>query len=188
MRKTPAYLKGLAERRARAAGDVERLERLLERLRGELEQARNLMTSCDALIRDFDPELNPHLIQPIRATKGRHAGYGAVLDAVLAAVKLAAPRPASSAEVSLYVQAVLKIQFESEQHYETWFHNALTRALRKLAARGELTRVPDLTDPSNRAGLWQWPNTYASLDALRESAAATGAVVATTAEVGADVS
>lgn len=59
MQRTSSYLKGLAETRARAAGDVQRLEQLHAEITAQLEAARAEVTSCGLLIRKFDRQLDP---------------------------------------------------------------------------------------------------------------------------------
>jgi len=76
MRKTPSHLKGLAETRARSAGDVQRLQKLYEEVGKKLTEATAEVDACDRLIRKFDERLNPELIKPIRAWKGRYGNRG----------------------------------------------------------------------------------------------------------------
>lgn len=88
MRKTPSHLKGLAETRARADGDIHRIQRLraeidpkrAEALRIEaihaqvtanLAAARTERDACDLLIRKFGSRLDPEPVAPVRAVKGR---------------------------------------------------------------------------------------------------------------------
>jgi len=59
MRKTPSYLKGLAETRARAAGDVLRLQQILDQVKESLAKAQAEVEACDVLIKKFDDRLEP---------------------------------------------------------------------------------------------------------------------------------
>lgn len=76
MRKTPSYLKGLAEDRARADGDTIRLQHMLDELAPEVAKAERMLSlhedilaqhnvartkrdACDTLIRSFDSRLDP---------------------------------------------------------------------------------------------------------------------------------
>lgn len=80
MRKTPSYLKGLAETRARVAGDLQRYEKQhpqlevkLKAAEADLDRCQRLysgvcrglaeakadLESCDRLIRKFDDRLDP---------------------------------------------------------------------------------------------------------------------------------
>jgi hypothetical protein len=58
MKKTPSYLKGLAETRARAAGEVLRYEKIAADVDGLLRQARDTLSAFDLLIVRFDARLN----------------------------------------------------------------------------------------------------------------------------------
>ena len=50
MRKTPSYLKGLAETRARAAAEVIRYTALATEVQQRLAEAQAALNSCDLLI------------------------------------------------------------------------------------------------------------------------------------------
>lgn len=65
-KKVRSYLKGLAENRARAAGDVVRLEAMAAQVAKELAEARMDVESCNRLIKKYDSRLRPELIEPIR--------------------------------------------------------------------------------------------------------------------------
>ncbi len=98
MKKTPSYLKGLAETRARLAGDIERHERLLSEIPEKVAQARRELEACDLLIRRFDGRLDPQKIAPIR-----HWRYskkrGVLRDTIIAIVKDSAPNQVTTLEV-----------------------------------------------------------------------------------------
>ena len=82
MRKTPSYLKGLAETRARAHGDTIRLGKIRDEIHAKLEEAKFLVESCDRLIVQYDSRLNPTLIQPVGAWQGRYGKRGALTEAI----------------------------------------------------------------------------------------------------------
>ncbi len=65
-KKVRSYLKGLAENRARAAGDIIRFEGMAKEIAERLAEARSDLESCDRLIKKYDPRLQPELIGPIR--------------------------------------------------------------------------------------------------------------------------
>ena len=68
MRNTPSYLKGLAETRARLAGDIQRYERLLKEIDSSLTLARRQLEGCDLLIKRFDARIDPRRIEAIQGT------------------------------------------------------------------------------------------------------------------------
>ncbi|MFO1414912.1 MAG: hypothetical protein U1F10_13580 [Burkholderiales bacterium] len=157
MKKTSSYLKGLAERRARLAAEILRLERLQVDIDGSLQAARKKLESCDLLIRDFDDRLDPKVIQPIRATAGRYGPRGALRNAAMAAARAASPQPISAIEIAHYVRAVLNLEFPTPAERTRWFKNSLRPALQKLGEDGVLVRLPDGDDQYDRSGIWQWP-------------------------------
>jgi hypothetical protein len=57
MRKTPSYLKGLAETRARAAADVIRYKQVIDQVMASLAKAQAELDACDTLIKKFDERL-----------------------------------------------------------------------------------------------------------------------------------
>lgn len=71
MRKTPSYLKGLAETRARVAGDVPRYQKIHDDVWQRLAEAKAELDACDRLIRKFDKRLVREQIEPIQAWQGR---------------------------------------------------------------------------------------------------------------------
>ena len=83
MRKTPAYLKGLAETRGRLAGDVQRYQQVLAEVTASLVKAQVELNACDTLIRKFDERLDPGLVQPIHAWQGRYGKRGALREAIV---------------------------------------------------------------------------------------------------------
>lgn len=62
MRKTPSYLKGLAETRARLAGDIERYRSVIEDVGRQMLKAETELEACDLLIRKFDSRLRPECV------------------------------------------------------------------------------------------------------------------------------
>lgn len=69
MGKTPAYLKGLSETRARVAADVERYGKLSAHISRKLQDAQLELAACDRLLKKFDPRVDPEKIGAIEATK-----------------------------------------------------------------------------------------------------------------------
>lgn len=78
IRRTHAYLKGLAEVRARVDADVQRFQKIHDEITAKLAAAFSERESCDCLIRKYDQRLDPNQIQPIRAWKGRYGSRGAL--------------------------------------------------------------------------------------------------------------
>jgi hypothetical protein len=70
VRKIPSYLKGLAETRARADGDLIRQAKRQAELDTLAADALATRDACDKLIKKFDVRLDPGLISPIKAWKG----------------------------------------------------------------------------------------------------------------------
>lgn len=185
MTKTNSYLKGLAETRARADGDVLRLERLLAEITADLSRAKSDRDACDRLIRRFDPALNPEAIEPIQAQKGLYGKHGALRATVVDAVRSAAPEAITTWEVGHYVAMALSLVFVSRKDRGRWLNDALGRCLRTAAAQGYIERVNDALDEDDKARVrWRWTRkSCETLDDLRRQAAARGATVVAQAPV-----
>lgn len=153
MRKTPSYLKGLAETRARVAAEVQRYQKLQEEIGQVLDTAQAELDACDRLIRKFDERLNPELIQPIKAWKGRYGARGRLREAILDILRKRAPSAVSTAELGIELQMELQLDFVSVKERIAWLQNSATRRLRMLTSEGLVER---LHDPNrNTFGYWR---------------------------------
>lgn len=139
MTKTPSYLKGLAEVRARAAGEVQRYERLMAELAARLEQAREELVAADRLIVKFDARLDPEKIPAITEQR-RYGGWGQLRKNLLEVVEQAYPDEVSTSEVGLVLQARFGLEFPTAHRRKTWVTNTVRSALREFEAKGQLTR------------------------------------------------
>jgi hypothetical protein len=158
MKKTPAYLKGLAEDRARAAGEVARYQKIAQDVAQTLEKAQRELDALDTVLRRFDPELNPQNIQPIRHNKSYGGGRGYLMATVISILKEAKPNPRSTAEIALEVQLRHQLIFEHPKLRQAWHHNSVAKCLRNLAAAGKVERLYGPSNYTNEAGLWRWPS------------------------------
>lgn len=178
MRKTPAYLKSLAETRARSAGDAVRFRTLYEEIGKKLEEAEAEQAACDKLIQKYDPRLVPARIPNIRA-HNRYGKRGALGATILRHVKAVWPNAITTAELCWQLQLELEFQldFTIWQEKYDWAHQSVYAKLWLYAKKGLLESCHN---PSKRAtsevGRWRWKSDDApSLDHLRELAALAGA-------------
>jgi hypothetical protein len=176
MRKTPSYLKGLAETRARAAGDVERYQQILEEVSSKLAQAKAEVAACDRLICKFDTRLNPELIEPIRAWKGRYGKRGQLSASIAQLLEQSAPEELTTTEVIWELQMQFQLDFSTADEKQRWRKNSLTPALKDLVSKGLVDRLHEPVDCFNgEVGRWRWKSGGdLSLDHLRAQAAAAG--------------
>lgn len=156
MRKTPSYLKGLAETRARVAADVRRYQQLYEEIGEALEKAKAELTACDTLIRKYDERLNPDLIEPIKAWKGRYGKRGARNEVILEILKAKAPDFVTTAEIAWALQAKFQLDFYSWQERDSWARNSVGKFLRGLAKQGVVERLHDPVANTGGVGSWRW--------------------------------
>lgn len=202
MRKTPSYLKGLAETRARTDGDLRRhirqkanLETLLpdleanlaryrkmyDRVCRNLDSAKSDLESCDRLIRKFDVRLNPEEIEPIRAEKGKYGGHGRLREAINNLLKDCRPDVLDTDQVALMVALELGLEFATLQEQRAWVHNSVARALKNMVDEGLVERMHDPSILGRQGfGRWRWVlEADKGLSALAQTAAQAGVGVST---------
>lgn len=179
MRKVPSYLKGLAETRARADAEALRLQNLIMEITERLAEVKKTRDSCDCLIRKFDERLNPALIPPIRAWKGRYGPRGAMQASIERQLREAAPSELTTSEISWELQLEFKLDFDSGEEKALWQTNSVSRALKVLVDKGLVARLHDFSGgPNGEVGRWRWiSDDDLSLDHLRAQAGAQGIAV-----------
>jgi hypothetical protein len=156
MRKTPSYLKGLAETRARVAADVRRYQQLHDEIGEALEKAKAELTACDMLIRKYDERLNPELIEPIKAWKGRYGKRGELKEAILETLKARAPDFVTMAEIVWELRVRFKLDFISWHYQVQWSRGTVGKQLRRLLEQGVVERLHDPVANAGLVGSWRW--------------------------------
>lgn len=182
MRKTPSYLKGLAETRARAAGEVARYSAIIEEVRHQLAASQAELEACDRLIRRFDERLVPEEIEPIQAWQGRFGKRGALREALVRYVKEAYPNAISTTEIAIRAQIEFQLDFGTPNLRRAWVHSSVGGALKVLVARKVIARMHDPQVNSGMTGYWRWMGATETLDGLSQFATAAGVSVVGGAE------
>jgi len=179
MRKTPSYLKGLAETRARAAGDVQRFKEIYEEIGQKLARAERDLAACDCLIQKFDERLNPDLIQPIHGWQGRYGERGALLEEVRRIIQNAWPEEVTTTEIVWRAQIRFQLHFLTFQEKKRWQDNSLRSAIKNLLAKNEIERMHDKSVGLNaEVGRWRWKSdAFLSLGHLHAQAEGAGVSV-----------
>jgi hypothetical protein len=178
MKKTPSYLKGLAEDRARAAGDVERYVKIAKDVADALEAARATLAACYLLIRRIDARLNPEEIPPIRAHKYYGGVRGKLRDTVGDILKTAAPGIVTTTEISIEIQVRYDLTFETSEARTHWQNNSIGRLLRNLFGQGLVERLHNPKCNTEDGGRWRWKTDVTqSSDQLREQIEGSGGSV-----------
>lgn len=152
-----AYVRGLVDRRARAAGDEQRLLGLLKELGKELALVRRTKASCDQLIRDYDAGLDPSRIKPIRKVRKVASGpRGGLRLEIIQAVKSRAPAAVTTMEVALVAAHRLDLDFETRDDLQRWEHNSVGKQLKRLVVEGLVAREVDTSARAWTAVRWRW--------------------------------
>jgi len=200
MKRTPSYLKGLAETQARAAGDVLRFEKLLAEVDAKLVETKALaaievprlekllvtvgirifeskaeLAACDRLITKFDARLNPKLIAPIKAWKGRYGKRGELNSTICHILKDCAPEERTTFELSAEIRIRFKLDFSTVPELRAWQKNSVANALKSMVKMGLVERGHKVTKGcTGEVGRWRWKVEINTLDEVRASAAAQG--------------
>jgi len=184
MRKTPSYLKGLAETRARVSADVRRYQQFYDEIGEALEKAKAELTACDLLIRKYDERLNPALIEPIKAWKGRYGTRGQLKEAIVLLLKQSRPHAISTTELAIKLQMEFSLDFLTAVERRHWVHNSVGKQLKRLMAEGLVKRLHDPAKTGGKeSGNWLWIGEGCeSLGDLADLAKSSG--IATSSEVG----
>ena len=156
MRKTPSYLKGLAETRGRLAGDVQRYQQVLAEVTASLVKAQAEMAACDTLIRKFDDRLDPGLVQPIHAWQGRYGKRGALREAIIELLLEQAQATVSTTEIGWQMQLKFGITFCHPKEREQWINNSIGNCLKKLAGKEGLAEACHDRSNTGEVGRWRW--------------------------------
>ncbi len=178
MKKTPSYLKGLAETRARAAGEVSRYEKIAADVNDLLRRARDTLAACDLLIVRFDARLSPEDIEPIRPPKFYGGKRGQLRKTVTEILKREAPRAVTTSQIGVEIQVRFLFTFETPAARTVWQCNSIGRLLRKMFEQGLLDRLHDPNAITELGALWRWKSGSAcSSDHLRDLVVAQGGKV-----------
>lgn len=176
VRKTPPYLKTLAERRARAAGEVMRLREIAGTVADQLSKAETTLAEVDAQLHRLESRLDPADIAPIRAHSTHHSlPRGALVKTILEIVTAAGP--VTTSEIADEIQVRFQIEFLIEKTRINWRHDSVGKQLRKFLKAGlvEQVRGSRLNGADDR---WRLRSgAVLSSDHLKEQAAAQGAEV-----------
>ena len=176
VRKSPPHLRTLAERRARAAGEVCRLQKVVATAAKQLSAAETTVSEVDALLQRIEKQLDPSDIPPIRA----HDAYpglprGALGKTILQIMKAAGQVTTSG--IADEIQARFQIEFLIEKERSDWRHNSVGKQLRLFLKSGLIER---LREPRVNGEVVRWrlkSGAVLSSDHLRELASARGAEV-----------
>ena len=153
MKKVPSYLKGLAETRARAAGELERLQSIASDVAARLAEAQANFASCDRLIRLFDERLDPAKIPSIH---GQRRVPGGKLKGVIVEILTGrAPHEMTTNEICWELQLRYSLDFVTPKERADWKHGSIGRALKHLIKDGLVERLHDPMAPIAEDGRWR---------------------------------
>jgi hypothetical protein len=153
VKKVPSYLKGLAETRARAAGEFERLQSIAADVATRLAEAQANVASCDRLIRLFDERLDPTKIESIHAH--RRIPGGKLKGVIVEVLEGRSPHEMTTNEVCWELQLRYSLDFVTPKERLDWKHGSIGRALKHLVKDGVVERLHDPMAPIAEDGRWR---------------------------------
>jgi hypothetical protein len=179
MKKIETYLKKLAEKRARAAGDVERYSKATEQSAALRAKAQSVLGACDVLIAEYDERLDPSVIESIKTWHNHPKKRGDLKAILVDILKSASPRWLTTDEICDEVEARWKLEFIIPADRVEWKRGSIGRQLRRHASSGLIEASHDRGVAATVvAGLWRWKTGPApSLDRLKAKLEDAGQVV-----------
>ena len=180
MKKIETYLKKLAEKLARAAGDVERYSKAIEQSAAFLAKAQSVPGACDVLIAEYDERLDPSVIESIKTWHNHPQKRGDLKATLLVDIlKAASPKWLTTDEICDEVEARWKLECIVPADRVEWKRGSIGRQLRRHASSGLIETSHDRGVAATVvAGLWRWKTGPApSLDRLKAKLEDAGQVV-----------
>lgn len=135
MAKTHPYLKGLAETRARVAGDLARYQTLAEAYNAKLAQAKTELEACDWLIRNFDLSLVPSRIEPVH-THGAYGKRGALKAAIVKRIRAHGIPGILSSELYRELETMFGLNHPTGAARKKWCGGVVRRRLLEMEEAG----------------------------------------------------
>lgn len=175
MAKLPTVTRQLAERRARLAAEVPRLEKLVADATEQLAKARAELAAVDLILPTFDARVVPELIAPVKAQGVRYGKRGTFKEALLQVLQAAAPEAISTVELSMRLRHHFDLDFATAEELRSWVENILRKQLRRLVTQGVVERLKLSGAEHNDETYWRVARMEAegSLDALRTQVSVT---------------
>lgn len=141
MAKLSTVTRQLAERRARLAAEVPRLEKLAADIAEQLAKARAELAAVDLILPTFDARVVPELIAPVKAQGVRYGKRGTFKEALLQLLRAAAPEAISTVELSMRLRHHFDLDFATGEELRSWVENVLRKQLRRLVTEGVVERL-----------------------------------------------
>jgi hypothetical protein len=155
-KKTPSYLKGLFEDRARAAGEVDRYQRIARDVAEILATSQKALEALDTVIRRFDARLTPEDIKPIRCPKSYGGKRGQRKDTVIQILKAEAPESITTSEICMELQVRFQLTFETAVLRTRWRTNSIGKLMRNLLEEGLIEALHTPDSVIAEGARWRW--------------------------------
>ena len=145
-----------------------RLDRLIAELGNRRANVQVRQESLDNAIRQFDERLDPTVIRPISAWKGKYGKRGALKALVIELLRLAGTEGIDTHSLAITVAAEFDLQITSSTELSRFQTNSIRNLLHKLSAGGIAESLHDPAATSNtNPGIWRLKNQAPTLSDLR---------------------
>ncbi len=155
-KKVRSYLKGLAENRARAAGDILRLEAMAAQVSTALADARLDLESCDRLIKKYDPRLRPERIEPVREWRHHKGKRGDLRQLLTDIIVQKAPAPLTLMEICCEIEMRWELTFLTDFDRSSWRRDCVARALRALVVQKKIAALHTMKGGDSISEVARW--------------------------------
>jgi hypothetical protein len=164
----PSTLKGLAEMRARLAGEVQQRQ-------GFLADAQKALDDCDRIILRLFPKEDPQSIHTLRYLKHFVNRRGALRKTMLAILREQAPTSLTTRQIVAHMEERLNLRFICKQDRRQW-EASLRAALTDATALGwiERTQKGTFSRQPHIPTMWRWKSGVKSLEMLAAEMDAAG--------------
>jgi hypothetical protein len=177
-RRTPAFLAGLIDRRARADSQVQRLTAMLVDLQAELTEAHAHLEACDALLKSDYAGVEVAQVRAINGWMGRHGKRGVIAATIRKFLADAGPDGVTTSELGAHLAGMLGLEFASPAARKKWMRNSVAVRLRELRAIGEVEALHDACVELGKVGHWRLrQDARESVDSLLATATLRGVTV-----------
>lgn len=151
--KTPSEIKWLLVERATVAGDIAQREKSLQLITQELAALRSKLHALDSTIEFVNRKLDAKAAGIVLRHTAEYQERGALKNAIIEAIKRAAPGTIKTRTVVDQVIAKFGLNLASKAERQEFTRNAVGRQIRLLTQQG---LVEALHPPGSRRGVWRW--------------------------------
>ena len=167
--RTPSDIKWLANEMAALAGELERIDEQMARLRARHHQVRATRAELARVAGLMSVPSLPQLVPPVRAHPER-GGRGAFRGFIREMLRTAYPGAVDTRALTAAAADRFGLQFPTEAERNHFRHRQVLKALQKLVDMKEVEALHTRKTGANCIGVWRWRVGAPTLADLRQLA------------------